>query len=136
MLTQDGVSGARGLVSEQHKTTCTRDQLGKTPMTQYQHVTVQSLDISDLCNVVESVKDVVDWMDLGLKLGILYPTMRKIENEQRGHVEGCKREMMAAWLQGEDNAKEQTWSTLMDALKRMDRLDLAENIQQKYCNGN
>ena len=127
LITQDGVSGARGLATEQHKTT--RDQLGKTPTTQYQHVTVQSLDISDLDDVLESVKDVVDWMDLGLKLGILYPTMRKIEEEQRGRVERCKREMMAAWLQGEDNAKEQTWSTLMDALKRMDRLDLAENIQ-------
>ena len=51
-------------------------------------------------------------MALDLTLGILHPMLKKIDDEQRGHIERCKREMLAAWLQGEDNinAKEQTWS--------------------------
>ena len=96
-------------------------------------MTVQSLDISDLDDVLESVDEVVDWMKLGLKLGVKYSTLEKIEDEQRG-CDRSKRKMMAAWLRGDSDKQQQTWSTLMDALKRMDRLDLAENIQQKYCN--
>ena len=92
---------------------------------------VQSLDISDLDDVLESVDEVVDWMKLGLKLGVLYPTMRKIEEEQRGRVERCKREMMAAWLQGEDNAREQTWSTLADAVDKIDSA-LSQKIRQTH----
>ena len=30
----------------------------------------------------------------------------------------AREEMLAAWLQGEDNAKEQTWSTLVDAVRQ------------------
>ena len=68
-------------------------------------------------------------MDLGLQLGIEYRTLQKIDEEQRGRIEKCKREMLAAWLQGEDNAKEQTWSTLVDALKKMGKIALAETIK-------
>ena len=78
--------------------------------------------------MLESVKDIADeWVALGLKLGILYPTLRKIDEEQRGRIERCKREMLAAWLQGEDNAKEQTWSTLAIALGKIDSA-LSERI--------
>ena len=91
------------------------------------------LDISDLDDVLESVKDIADeWVSLGLKLGILYPTLRKIDDEERGRIERCKREMLAAWLQGEDNAKEQTWSTLVDALEKIDKTTLAKEIREKW----
>ena len=82
--------------------------------------------------MLESVKDIADeWVALGLKLGILYPTLRKIDEEQRGRIERCKREMLAAWLQGEDNAKEQTWSTLAVALEKIDKITLAREIREK-----
>ena len=81
--------------------------------------------------MLESVKDITDeWVSLGLKLGILYPTLRKIDDEQRGRIERCKREMLAAWLQGEDNAKEQTWSTLAVALGKIDKITLSEKIKK------
>ena len=38
-------------------------------------------------------------------------------------------EMLAAWLQGDDNAEEQTWSTLVDALRSMDQNVLADKIE-------
>ena len=86
--------------------------------------------ISNLDEVLESVEEIVDWMKLGLKLGVKYPTLEKIEEEQRGcvRIERCKREMLAAWLRG-DGVKEQTWSTLVDALKRMDKISLAQKIE-------
>ena len=70
-------------------------------------------------------------MELGLKLGIQYPTLKKIEEERRGRIEACKMEMLAAWLQGDDNAKEQTWSTLVDTLRSMDHA-LADKIENNY----
>ena len=67
---------------------------------------------------------------MGLELGIQYHTLKKIEEDQRGcGVEACKREMLAAWLQGDDNVKEQTWFTLVDALRSMDQNALADKIE-------
>ena len=80
-----------------------------------------NVDLSDLDVVQEAVKEVVDWKELGLKLGLLWHTLSVIEEEQRGNIKRCKREMLAAWLQGEDRAREQTWSTLADALSKIDR---------------
>ena len=87
------------------------------------------LDISDLDCVLDTVKEIIDWKDLGLKLGIYYPTLEAIDEEQRGRIHRCKREMLAAWLQGEDNAKEQSWSTLVNAIEKID-LMLAEKVRQ------
>ena len=87
-------------------------------------------DTSDLDDVVESVKGLNDWRRLGDKLGIDYNTLEKIDEEQRGRIERCKREMLAAWLQGEDNAKERTWSTLVDAVDKIDSA-LSEKIKHR-----
>ena len=37
--------------------------------------------------------------------------------------------MLVAWLQGEDNAKKQTWSTLVDAVDKIDSA-VSERIKQ------
>ena len=74
-------------------------------------------DISDLDDVLDSAKKIVDWRGLGIKLGLHYNTLETIDEEQRGRVQRCKREMLAEWLRGKDDAKEQTWSTLEDAIK-------------------
>ena len=88
-----------------------------------------TLDISDLVDVQESVKEIVsDWKTLGLHLGLLWHTLKSIEEEQHGHVEKCRMEMLAVWLQGKDNAKEQTWSTLVDAVGRINGA-LSERIR-------
>ena len=68
-------------------------------------------------------------MGLGLKLGLLYPTLEKIESDLNRVVK-CKREMLAAWLRGEDNSKDRTWSTIVDALHGMDKHLLANDISQ------
>ena len=72
-------------------------------------------------------------MGLGLKLGLFYSTLQKIETDVRA-VNKCKREMLAAWLKGEDNSKDRTWSTLVHALHGMDKHLLADSIKQQHMN--
>ena len=68
-------------------------------------------------------------MGLGLKLGLLYSTLQKVKEDLNG-VDQRKREMLAAWLQGKDNSKDRTWSTIVDALHGMDQHLLADKIKQ------
>ena len=68
-------------------------------------------------------------MGLGLKLGLLYSTLQKVKEDLNG-VDQCKREMLAAWLQGKDKSKDRTWSTIVDALHGIDHHSLADDISQ------
>ena len=89
------------------------------------------LDITDLEEVEESVKEIVDWMGLGLKLGLIHPTLEKIETDLKT-VNKCTREMLVAWLRGEDNSKDRTWYTLVIALEGMDKHLQANKIRQEH----
>ena len=70
-------------------------------------------------------------MGLGLKLGLFYSTLQKIETDVRT-VNKCKREMLAAWLKGEDKSRDRTWSTLIHALHGMNSHSLAEEITERH----
>ena len=50
-----------------------------------------------------SIKNLTDWQSLGLALGLLYPTLKKIDDDQHGKTDRCVMEMIAAWLQQQDN---------------------------------
>ena len=78
--------------------------------------------IADLFRVQISVKHVVNWKNLGLALGLLYPTLQTIEIEQHERKNDCMREMLAAWLQQQDNVSQHgipSWSVLQTALKNI-----------------
>ena len=66
-------------------------------------VVLLSTGIADLVDVTRFLKDVNNWQHLGLELGILYPTLTMIEMNKRGLIYECKTEMLAAWLQQQDN---------------------------------
>ena len=77
------------------------------------------------------LKNIVDWQSLGLELGFLYPTLEKIEREQRGMIDQCKTKMLAAWLQQQDNVTKKgvpSWSTLKTALENIGEKELASEI--------
>ena len=77
------------------------------------------------------LKNIVDWQSLGLELGFLYPTLEKIEREQRGMIDQCKTKMLAAWLQQQDNVTKKgvpSWSTLKTALENIEEKELASEI--------
>ena len=87
--------------------------------------------IADLFKVRMFLKNLVDWEYLGQALGLLYPTLKKIKEEQHGVVEKCKMEMLAAWLQQQDNVTDNgvpSWSILKTALVNIGENELADTI--------
>ena len=97
------------------------------------HMTVVLLytGIDDLVKVDKFLKDVNDWQSLGLELGLLYPTLIWIEEEQRGVIDKCRMEMLAAWLQRQDNVRRHgvpSWSILKTALVNIGENELADTI--------
>ena len=87
--------------------------------------------IADLFKVRTFLKNLVDWEYLGLALGLLFPTLKKIKEEQHGVIEKCKMEMLAAWLQQQDNVTDNgvpTWSILKTALVNIGENELADTI--------
>ena len=87
--------------------------------------------IEDLGDVYEAVHDVVDWKRLGLKLGLHYPTLTKIRNDQRDQTDNCKMEMLSAWLNQQDSVPQKgvpSWSVLQAALRKIGENELASEI--------
>ena len=86
---------------------------------------------NDLCDVLAVIHDLNDWIDLGLRLGLLYSTLKRIDLEQRGRISSCKIEMLSAWLQQQDNVSQKgvpKWSVLRAALKQMGEHKTADRI--------
>ena len=78
-----------------------------------------------------AIKNLTDWQSLGLALGLLYPTLKKIDEDQRGKTDKCVMEMLAAWLQQQDNVKQKgvpSWSVLGTALRKIGETQLANEI--------
>ena len=58
--------------------------------------------IDDLFEVEMFLQNVNKWQRLGLALGLLYPTLERIDENQRGDIEKCRTKMIVAWLQQQD----------------------------------
>ena len=74
------------------------------------------LAIKDLLDVLEQLSDLTDgkFWRLGLKLGLLAPTLNQLEST---HNEDLGRHVMEAWLNQEDNVVNPTWKRLIAALQ-------------------
>ena len=105
---------------------------------QYTHACTQVMTavllytgIADLDVVEKFLKSVVAWKRLGLRLGLLYPTLQKIEKEQHERVDDCMMEMLAAWLQQQDKVSQNgvpSWSVLRTALEEIGERQLASGL--------
>ena len=87
--------------------------------------------IDDLVVVKKFLKSVVAWKKLGLELGLLYPTLQKIGKAQRDDVDDCMMEMLATWLQQQDNVCQNgvpSWSVLKTALEEIGERQLASEL--------
>ena len=87
--------------------------------------------IDDLFDVKMALKNLNDWQSLGLALGLLYPTLKKIDDDQRGKTDKCVTEMIAAWLEKKDNVANKgdpSWLVLQAALRKIDENELADKI--------
>ena len=89
--------------------------------------------IDDLAEVKRVLKTLNRWQPLGLELGLSYFTLERIRKVQREDIEMCVMEMLAAWLQQQDNVSERgvpSWEVLRDGLKNIDENKLASEIDQ------
>ena len=93
-------------------------------------------DITHLSAVFEALKKQFPcrrWFELGLLLGILQPTLQKIEVDHRNDVVRCLQECLTCWLRRVDQVDENgrpSWDVLVSALKKMEENYVAENITQ------
>ena len=87
--------------------------------------------VNDLCDVLAVIHDLNDWKDLGLQLGLLYPTLTDIETFRRGKPNECKIDMLSVWLLQQDNVSQRgvpSWSALRAALIRIGENEIANRI--------
>ena len=85
--------------------------------------------IDDLFEVKMKLKNLNDWQSLGLALGLLYPSLKKIDEDQRGKTDKCIMEMLVAWLNQQDNVCQKgvpSWSVLKAALNKIGEIQLAD----------
>ena len=77
------------------------------------------------------IRDLNDWKDLGLQLGLLYPTLTDIETHRHYKPSECRIDMLSAWLQQQDNVPQKgvpSWSVLRAALQSMGEHETADRI--------
>lgn len=87
--------------------------------------------IRDLRNVQIAIINLIDWMDIGLQLGLSKYLLDTIKMEQKERVKDCRREMLVAWLKKKDDVSSvgnPSWSVLKAALRKIGEEELAENI--------
>ena len=92
-------------------------------------------EIADLKDVYEYVfeLDVSQFKQLGLQLGLLWPTLKTIADCTKG--KGYGMEMIAEWLKQVDNAKP-TWNNLTKALdERTVKGHVQANQIREYLKG-
>ena len=83
--------------------------------------------LKELTNALDSI---VDWYQLGVRLGLKDHELRTISRDFRGDNERCKLEMLGRWLR---NAELPTWKAVVDALQLMGEHAVAAKIQARHC---
>ena len=80
--------------------------------------------------LTHELKDVTaDWFELGVQLGVRHDKLHQIRQDCSGKTERCHTEMLNCWFQGDLEA---TWGKVVEALQRIDRLVLAQQLQRMY----
>ena len=77
------------------------------------------------------IRNLNDWMDLGLQLGLFNATLERIDHDKQKRTKDCNREMLVAWLKKEDKVSQcgvPSWSVLKAALNKIGEKELASKI--------
>ena len=115
-------------------------------MHEFSHVTIDQFRLCyvttvhcDLCfiadptftdkNILNAIKDVVNWKSLGTQLGIEASKIKEIDANNRGQVESCRWDLITSWLQSDVSS---SWKKLIDALRNIDKTVLADQIIVSY----
>ena len=87
----------------------------------------------DLYEIFEVLRSSIatNWIELGLVLGLYYPTLVQIDKQSPYYYEGCLFECLAMWLQRADNVDgvdRPSWRALVNALCIIDEHTTADRI--------
>ena len=80
---------------------------------------------------MEWLESVTEYMRLGLELGLSYPELNKIRQEQGKKVEDCKKSLLHSWLKRTERVDEMGGANkpaLVAALRRMGEHRVADSI--------
>ena len=81
--------------------------------------------------LVRELNEVVQWMWLGIQLGVPFYTLKSISNQYSVHGDKiCRTEMLSTWL--DSHADEPTWAEVVSAIFRTGNKSLARRIANKY----
>ena len=87
----------------------------------------------DLGELLEDIKQVTKWFELGLRLGTDHAELTKIErNRKLEGIELCKADMIDFWRKNSGNV---TLRKFLSALEEIGHRNLAKQLQEKYNAG-
>ena len=96
------------------------------------------VDITRLVDVQNMLKTShfleTKWLSLGLQLGLLMDTLKRIDEQYGRDVTRCLLECLSLWLRRVDKVDEKgglTWDTLATALANIGENVCADNARQK-----
>ena len=96
------------------------------------------VDITRLVDVQNMLKTShfleTKWLSLGLQLGLLMNTLKKVDAQHERDVNRCLLECLSLWLQRVDKVDEKggpTWDALANALSNIGENVCADNARQK-----
>ena len=75
------------------------------------------------------------WRDLGLRLGILQPTLEDIDDKRGGSPAECMYDVLSCWLERQDKVMERgvpSWNTLVHTLEHVNKA-AADSIRSEKC---
>lgn len=77
----------------------------------------------------------VKWFQIGILLGIDERELELIENNRRKVQEMCM-DMLRYWVKkNKHGSKSTSWKMLFNSLRKAQEGDLADELEQKLCNG-
>lgn len=82
----------------------------------------------DVGELLEDIKQVTKWFELGLRLGVDHAELTKIEINRK-LVELCKADMINLWQQNSGNV---TQRNFLSALEEIGHRNLAKQLRAKY----
>jgi hypothetical protein len=85
--------------------------------------------VANLRDLIEELKDLTDWFNFGIYLGIHQEELMVIGKDYSMDTERCKIETLIVWMKRELP----TWSKVIQALVRIEMLTLAQKIAE--CHG-
>ena len=81
-------------------------------------------DLSHLRIIIRSLRDIKNWLSLGIELGMNFSLLDDIDSDKGGNAENCIAAMMQVWLLSGRATK----SSLLHALGKIGEDDIAAKI--------